>query len=182
MTDPAESTPGAASGGPLYDFFITLHPLPAPPGDAAGAVPGGPSAAGGSFTDARGRWPVLSVPRPLPSAPMAVGFDDALARLAAIERLYAEPDGAIVWTSPREGLRWQVDGNLFERDGRVLLVDLKGSCPPAAFDRLLAAFDWPRQGVMMELVQAGVFLDEETFRRHALAGGPRQDGETLRPA
>lgn len=179
MTDPADNTPAAAAVGPLYDFFITLHPLPEPPGGAGGA---GPPARVEAFTDARGRWPVLAVPRPLPSAPMAVGFDDALARLSAIERLYAEPDGSLVWTSPREGLRWQVDGNLFERDGRVLLVDLKGTCPPAAFDRLLAAFDWPRQGVMMELVQAGVFLDEETFRRHALAGGPRQDGETLRPA
>ena len=112
---------------------------------------------------------------------MAVGFDDAIDRLSAIERLYAEPDGSIVWTSPREGLRWQVDGNLFERDGRVLLVDLKGTCPPAEFDRLLAVFDWPGQGVMMELVQAGVFLDEATFRRHARARGSREDGETLRP-
>jgi hypothetical protein len=201
MTDPSAPTPAGSIVEPLYDFFITLHPLPAPPhgadaGAGSGGSSGSPTTADSSgnssvdpsihsfvqsFVDARGRWPVLSVPRPLPSAPMAVGFDDAIDRLSAIERLYAEPDGSIVWTSPREGLRWQVDGNLFERDGRVLLVDLKGTCPPAEFDRLLAVFDWPGQGVMMELVQAGVFLDERTFRRHARARGPREDGETLRP-
>jgi hypothetical protein len=194
MTDPADPAPAGSVVEPLYDFFITLHPLPAPPqGPDAGPVSGGsPAAAAPSgkssgdaslhaFVDARGRWPVLSVPRPLPSTPMAVGFDDAIERLSAIERLYAEPDGSIVWTSPREGLHWQVDGNLFERDGRVLLVDLKGTCPPAEFDRLLAVFGWPRQGVMMELLQAGVFLDEGTFRRHARARGSREDGETLRP-
>jgi len=174
---------------PLYEFFITLHPLPdattagdAGSGTVAPTGTGQTPSTGDTFADARGRWRVLAVPRPLPSAPMAIGFDDALARLAALERLYVEPDGSLVWTSPREGLRWQVDGNLFERDGRVLLVDLKGTCPPDGFDRLLAAFGWPGQAVMMELVQAGVFLDDADFRRHALARGPRGAGETLRPA
>jgi len=158
----------APTVGDVYDFFVTLHPLFAlEPGAAAAAEP-----APDTFTDVRGRWPVLAVPRPLVGPPLAVGFDEALGRLGAIERLFAEPDGSFVWTSPREGLRWQVDGNLFERDGRVRLVDLKGTCPPADFDRLLAAFGWPRQRVMLELVQAGVFLDEPTFRRHALARPP----------
>jgi len=175
----------AATPVPLYDFFITLHPRPDPPetagGPAGGVASGGAHPEADVFDDIRGRWRVLAVPRPLPSAPMAMGFDDALERLAALERLYVEPDGALLWTSPQEGLRWQVDGNLFERDGRVLLVDLKGTCPPAEFDRLLAAFGWPDQRVMMEVVQAGVFLDEAEFRRHALARGPREAGETLRP-
>jgi hypothetical protein len=74
-----------------------------------------------------------------------------------------------------------VDGNAFEKAGRVLLVDLKGSCPPGEFDRLLAAFGWPEQAVMMQLVRAAVFLDEPTFRRHALARGTAGDGESLRP-
>jgi len=32
-----------------------------------------------------------------------------------------------------------VDGNAFDKDGRVLLADLKGSCPASDFDRLLVA-------------------------------------------
>lgn len=164
----------------LYAFEITLHPLPAE------------SAPGPAFTDAWGTWPTLAVPKPALAAAMAVGFDDALASLSGLERMYAEPDGSFVWTSSRSGVAgrsgdagaawWQVDGNAFEKDGRVLLVDLKGSCPPAEFDRLLAAFGWPAQPVMLQLVRSAVFLGEEAFRRHAAARGLLGDGETLRPS
>jgi hypothetical protein len=156
--------------GDLLAFDITLHAR------AVDAVPGG------SHTDAWGVWPVLAVPRASWAVPLAISFDDAIARLGAIERLYAEPDGSFVWTSPRDGLAWQVDGNAWERDGRLLLVDLKGSCPEPAFDRLLGACGWPAQPVIMQLVRAAVFLDEPTFRRHALARAEAGDGNRLRPA
>jgi hypothetical protein len=158
---------------PQYAFEITLHPLP----EAA--------APGGAHADAWGVWPTIAVPREALAVPLACTFDEALERLAAIERLYVEPDGSFVWTSPHDAgprAAWQVDGNAFERAGRVLLVDLKGSCPPAAFDRLLVAFAWPAQALMMQLVRPAVFLDEATFRRHALARGLAGDGETLRPS
>ena len=154
---------------PLYAFDVTLHARP-------------PEARrDGLHVDAWGEWPLLELPRPALSKPMTTGFDEALSRLETLERMYAEPDGSFVWTSPREGLSWQVDGNAVERDGRVLLVDLRGSCPPAAFDRLLAAFGWPTQPLVMQLVRSAVFVDEETFRRHATARAIAGDGETLRP-
>jgi hypothetical protein len=154
---------------PLYAFDITLHARPPEIRSAAAHV------------DAWGEWPTLDVPREALAIPLACGFDTAFERLAALERMFAEPDGSFVWTSPREGLSWQVDGNAFERDGRVLLVDLRGSCPPEEFDRLLVAFGGPEQAVMMQLVRAAVFLDEATFRRHALRRGEEGDGKTLRP-
>ena len=164
------SRPGQSGGvGQGLAFEVTLHPRPPQ------AVDGRP------FEDDRGSWPVLAVPRESLGRPLATGFDEALARLAALPRLYAEPDGSFVWTSPAADRPWQVDGNLFERDGRVLLVDLKGSCPAEEFDRLLAAFGWPTEPVMFELVRAGVFLDEQTFRLHAAARGAAGDGQTLRP-
>lgn len=153
----------------LFAFDITLHAL------TADAVPGG------SHADAWGEWPVLHVPHAALAVPMAVSFDDFLHAISGIERLYAEPDGSFVWASPRAGLAWQVDGNAFERDGRLLLVDLKGSCPEPAFDRLLAACGWPVQPVMMQLVRPAVFLAEPTFRKHARARAVAGDGERLRP-
>lgn len=146
-------------GEPLYTFEISLHPR-------SGAERPGPSHA-----DAWGAWPTLAVPHEQFGLPMAIGFDEALDRLAALERMYAEPDGSFVWTSGREGLSWQVDGNLFDKDGRVLLVDMKGNCPREAFDRLLRCFGWPDQPVLLQLVRPAVFLDEDVFRRHALARG-----------
>jgi hypothetical protein len=154
---------------PLYAFEITLHARPAETRES------------GVHADAWGEWPALDVPRDALALPMRVGFDTAFERLAALERMFAEPDGSFVWTSPREGLAWQVDGNAFERNGRVLLCDLRGSCPPAEFDRLLAAFGWPDEIVMMQLVRPAVFLSAETFRRHALRRGEVGDGQTLRP-
>ncbi len=153
----------------LYAFEVTLHARP-PEADT-----------GGSVADDRGRWPVLAVPRESLGRPLAVGFDETLARLAELPRLYAEPDGSFVWASPAAERSWQVDGNLFDRQERVLLADLKGSCPAADFDRLLPAFGWPGESLMFELMRAGVFLDEATFRRHAEARGAAGDGQTLRP-
>jgi len=156
----------------IYAFDITLH------GQTPDLV-GLQSV--DTHADAWGAWPMLAVPRDLLAMPMAIGFDEALERLSRLERMYAEPDGSFVWTSPREGLWWQVDGNACERDGRVLLVDMKGSCPPAEFDRLLEVWGWPAESVMMHLVRPAVFLSEATFRRHAAARGDAGGGKDLRP-
>ena len=156
----------------LYAFDITLH------GRGPGVADAPPH---DSHVDAWGRWPMLVVPRDRLAVPMASEFDEVIERLSRLDRMYAEPDGSFVWTSPREGLWWQVDGNAFDKDGRVLLADLKGSCPASDFDRLLVAFGWPQQDMMMQLVRPAVFLDEATFRRHACRRGIAGDGQTLRP-
>ena len=162
---------GTAADGSatVYAFDAALHARPTEAHPA------------GSHVDAWGTWPVLAVPRAALATPLAVGFDAAFERLAALDRMYAEPDGSFVWTSPREGLSWQVDGNAFERNGRVLLVDLKGACPADRFDALLAAFGWPEQPLIVQLVRPAVFLDEETFRRHAARRWNDGPGKTLRP-
>lgn len=156
----------------FYAFEIALH---ARPDDAV---------AGPEFVDEWGTWPTLEIPKDALAAPMGIGFDEAFERLASIQRLFAEPDGSFVWASSEPpaasgGFRWQVDGNAFERSGRVMLVDLKGICPATEFDRLLAAFGWPAQPLVMELVRPAVFLDEPAFRRHAAA---RASGQAGRPA
>ena len=156
----------------IYAFDITLHGRTP---DLVGLQ------SVDTHADAWGAWPTLAVPRDLLATPMGIGFDEALERLSRLERMYAEPDGSFVWTSPREGLWWQVDGNAYEKEGRVLLADLKGSCPAAEFDRLVEAFGWPQQAMMMQLVRPAVFLDEPTFRRHARSRGIAGDGQTLRP-
>lgn len=153
---------------PLYAFDISLH-------RRAAAQP-----AVKPFVDPAGTWPILEVRHEELAIPMAIEFDESLARLSRLERMYAEPDGSFVWTSSREGRAWQVDGNLFDKDGRVLLVDVKGTCPPAEFDRLLHCFGWPAEPLMVQLVRPAVFLDEAVFRRHALARGAAGPGETGR--
>lgn len=153
-----------------YAFEITLHAHP--PGELPAGMP---------LVDLGSTWDTASVPRACLAVPLAVDFDGMLASLASLERMFVEPDGALVWTSRHGDVAWQVDGNACEKDGRVLLVDVKGSCPAREFDRLLGCLGWPQQRVLVQLVRPGVFLDESTFRRHAIARWLAGDGETLRP-
>lgn len=102
------------------------------------------------------------------ATPFQVSFEEAMAGLEQLPRLFIEPDGSFVWASSQaETARWQVDGNLFDRKGRLLFVDLKGTCAAAQFDELLAAMGWPETAVMFQLTREAVFLDEAEFRRFA---------------
>jgi hypothetical protein len=154
---------------PLYAFEIAVHARPP-------EVRPGPQ-----LVDRWGHWPTLTVAHEHLARPMQIDFDVFLSRLATYERMYVEPDGSFVWVSPREGLSWQVDGNAFDREGRLLSVDLKGSAPPTAFDRLLAALGWPGQPVVVQLVRAAALLEESVFREHARTRGSLGDGQSLRP-
>src|SRR5689334_11967789 len=82
------------------------------------------------------------------AAPFAITFEEAGQALERLPRLFFEPDGSFVWTSESGEPKWQVDGNLFDRSGRLLFVDLKGSCPSKALDQLLQSFGWPQTPVM----------------------------------
>lgn len=153
----------------LYTFEISVHHRP-----DEGLLPAAP------YADAWGAWPTVAVPHDTLAVPLAMSFDDAIERLGRLERMYAEPDGSFVWASRREGLSWQVDGNVFDRSGRVVLVDMKGNCPPADFDLLLSCFGWPAERLLFQLVRPAVFLEENSFRSHALARGMAASGKILR--
>lgn len=102
-----------------------------------------------------------------------VTFETVGERLAGKERLYFEPDGSFVWVATADERPWQLDGLLADRADRLLYVELKGTCPPAALDELLAVIDRPAEGFMFQLVREAVFLDEAEFRRYAAAADVR---------
>jgi len=117
----------------------------------------------------RGVFRALVVPHAALATPFRIGFEEAGEALAKLERMFFEPDGSLVWTSPSGEAAWQVDGNLFDRNGRLLFVDLKGTCPSDQLDRLLSAIGWPATPIMFQLVRQAVFLNEAEFRRYAAA-------------
>ena len=146
----------------MYSFFVTLHVQPAGTTAAALVELGGKSIR------------TLGVePQALATTTFACSFETAWQRLAALERMYCEPDGSFVWVSPQGSPAWQVDGNLYDRNERLLFVDLKGTCPDAELDRLLSALGWPETKVMFQLTREAVFLDEAEFRRWALVDDTR---------
>jgi len=141
----------------LYAFHALLHPRPEAVSPAS------------AHADRWGVWPALAAGPAALAGTFPVGFEAVLEHLEKLPRMVVEPDGAIVWRGASAAADWQVEGTLRERQGRLASCELQGTCPPEALDRLLSAAGWPATAVMFELVRAGVFLEEPTFRRHALA-------------
>jgi hypothetical protein len=105
------------------------------------------------------------------AAGLPATFDEALAALVRLDRLFIEPDGSFVWAgATADGEAWQVDGNLVDRGECLAYVELKGVCPEAQLDSLLAALGWPKAGLAFQLQKRGVFLGEVEFRRLARTG------------
>jgi hypothetical protein len=141
----------------MYSFYATVHARP-------------PGAVEGPAIDLAGRQVSTLTVKPAELAtPMPCSFETAKDWLSKLERLYCEADGSFVWTSAHGEASWQVDGNLYDRNERLLFVDLKGSCPSDQFDRLLGLLGWPDTRLIFQLTREAVFLDECEFRRHALA-------------
>jgi hypothetical protein len=110
---------------------------------------------------------------------MQVSFEQAADRLQQLSRLFFEPDGSFVWVGQDGDRRWQVDGQLTDRDGRLLYAELRGTCPSQAFDRLLAALGWPKTPLVFQLTRDGTFLDEAQFRRFAEHPAEANDSVSL---
>jgi hypothetical protein len=109
----------------------------------------------------------------------AVSFEQASAALDTLDRLYLEPDGSFVWTGETESNspeaappgRWQLDGELYDRDGRLAYVVLKGNAPIEVLNQLLAALGCPPTCPSFQLVREGQTLDEAGFRAWLAAHG-----------
>jgi hypothetical protein len=140
----------------MYEFFITVHAQP--PG-----VTAGPS------IELQGRTVgTLHVDRDtLSTTTMNASFESARTNLEQLPRMFCEADGSFVWASPQGAPPWQVDGNLYDRNERLLFVDAKGTCPADELDRFLTALGWPGTRLMFQLTREAVFLDETEFRRYA---------------
>jgi hypothetical protein len=102
-----------------------------------------------------------------PDGGFPCSFEEFAERVGRFERLYFEPDGSFVWVASKGEPSWQLDGMVYDRDGRVWYVDLKGTCPTERLDQLLGILGWPQTAVTFQLVREAEFVDEPTFRRRA---------------
>jgi len=144
----------------MYSFYVTVHAQPA-------------GATVGPEIELAGRTirTLHVVPQELSTTTFACSFEVTRERLARLDRMFCESDGSFVWVSSQGEPAWQVDGNLYDRNERLLFVDLKGSCPQQQFDRVLTALGWPETKLMFQLTREAAFLDEAEFRRYASGAG-----------
>lgn len=142
----------------MYSFHVTVHARP-------------PEVHAGPVIPLAGKQvPTLDIDPASLRVPCACSFEDAAAALSALPRMYCEPDGSFVWVSEQGEPSWQIDGNLYDRDQRLLFVDLKGNCPAHRFDELLRTLGWPETPLVFQFVREAVFVDEAEFRRVAGLG------------
>jgi hypothetical protein len=135
-----------------FRFHVSLHALPT--GIAAGTP---------LTIDGRTIQTLQVTPAQL-AKPLPITFEESCAALEQLPRMFVEPDGSFVWVSSAGEPRWQVDGQLVDRGGRLMLVDLKGECTGKALQSLLDALGGHRSPLMFQLVRQAVFLDEAQFR------------------
>lgn len=154
MGTPTRTGTGSVEG---IRFHVSVHPLPAkpeydPPREIRGAT-------------AR---PLHVSPENL-QVPLAISFEEAAERLEQLPRMFLEPDGSFVWVATSSDgsadWKWQVDGVLYDRDQRLMFVDLKGECPEVAWTALLDALGAERTPLMFQLAREALFLDEPTLRQ-----------------
>ena len=99
-------------------------------------------------------------------------FDEALASLARLPQMFAEPDGSFVWTSPASAdPRWQVVGILVDGGEWLYYVELKGACPPESLDELLSCLSAAGAAHSYELVEEGTVVNDRVFRQFVLKKG-----------
>ncbi len=65
-------------------------------------------------------------------------FEDAASRLQQLPQLYFELDGSFVWSPDRAQ---QIDGMLYDAQGRLQYVDLQGQCSFESWDAVIGAIN-----------------------------------------
>ena len=84
-------------------------------------------------------------------------------RLAALPRMFCEPDGSFVWRCESGG---QVDGLISDDGEQVVALELNLQAGPNVLDTLLRTLGWPQQSVLFQCVLWGCYLEEPQFRDH----------------
>ena len=141
----------------MQPFHIVIRAFP------QGELPSQPMTLGGREVTA------FSVPAEQQATPLGVSFEQAAEMLETFPRMFFEPDGSFVWVSSSdEEAAWQVDGNLYDRDGSLIAIDLKGTCEQTQLVRLFHVLRVEGRELMIELVREAIFVREHDFLERLL--------------
>lgn len=132
----------------MLPFHVTLHTKP------EDALPGPPIKIGAQPIST-----LAILPHQL-SKPFEITFEEAIARLEQLPRMFCEPDGSFVWVGENEEFgRWQIDGQLTDGLEQLQYVELKGNCPFTPIEILATTLSPKKQPLVAQLVRQAVFVD-----------------------
>lgn len=133
----------------------------------------------GSKCELRGvELATLVIPHEAMRETFSISFEECYDRLEQLPRMFIEPDGSFVWSIDPNGNantneidascpRSQWDGQLFDRNGKLLYLDVVGSGTRESFEEILKILGWPNTTVMIQLSREAVFLELDEFYRYA---------------
>ncbi|MEX0792478.1 MAG: hypothetical protein WD045_05045 [Pirellulaceae bacterium] len=122
-------------------------------------------AAGSPQSTTHGTLETLAPTASQRSEPLPVTFEQTEAALAALPRMFIEPDGSLVWVSADPAQPWQLDGMLLDRGGKMLSVELKGTAPLECWQQVFKTVGWPEVELMFQLTQEAVWIDERALEK-----------------
>jgi hypothetical protein len=64
-------------------------------------------------------------------------FESFVAALSDWRGMFIEMDGSFVWSIVVDGLRHQIDGMVYDREGAIEYLELKGNLTPDSWTQLL---------------------------------------------
>lgn len=106
--------------------------------------------------------------------PLRTSFEQASERLQQLERLYFEPDGSFTWVVA-ERIGHQIDGMLYDANGQLQYVELKGDCSLTDWRTLVAAIS-PVLDLSVLQLRSGGLQELQQFERKCWAP-PGQAGK-----
>jgi hypothetical protein len=68
---------------------------------------------------------------------LSTSFEAFAEAVAHWPGMFLEGDGSFVWSIPHRGGRFQIDGMVYDRDGAIEYVEIKGDAIPALLQQLL---------------------------------------------
>jgi len=79
---------------------------------------------------------------------LSTSFESFVDILSQWHGMYIELDGSFVWALAFDGRRYQLDGMVYDRDGAIEYLELKGELVPEMWNRLMTALtdDAPDSG------------------------------------
>ena len=92
-----------------------------------------------------------------------ISFEQAVAQLELLPRMFIELDGAFVWSGLADAQTWQIDGMLYDHGGHVQRVELKGRASRQAWEQLLTIFGWPTQPMLAHQVDQQRYVELSEF-------------------
>lgn len=139
----------------MNDFHVIVRPL----GSANLESISNASWAGNAIE----AWRVSPESDVLGAQGFGVDYETVAAQLAAIPRLYIEPDGSFVWVSSVDPDD-RIDGQTTDDGRQLLYVELRGRCEWSQFANVVEQFGVSTSDLIFQLLPEALLIKESQLR------------------